>query len=149
MSRVGFNTVEDDTHDIWYEDSLDELIANYIFNKSEFDSYKELVDSENLEIKKRMKAQGLTEYSVNDNTVKYVVSKKEIWDDIKLIQAVKKHNISTAIKIREYVDTDELERVLYNMEEIPEDLISDIDACKIIKEIVSLRIGKERKNVRE
>ena len=131
--------------------SFDDLVSRYILNKQELDSYKKLVETDNTEIKNQMKARNITTYTVNDYIVKYITSQKESINENKLIEVLKQHNVQSVVKTKEYVDFDALESMLYNTENISDELISDIDSCRNITETVSLRINKkkEKKDVRE
>ena len=60
---------------------------------------------------------------------------------------MKKHYLVEVIKTREYVDMDALENYLYHADEDDpniQSLLSDIDKCRDVKEVVTLRISKER-----
>lgn len=130
---------------------LDDLMLRYILNKSEYDNYKNLVETDNAEIKKRMKSNNLTEWTVKDYIVKYITSQKQSINENKLIEVLKRYNCQSLIKTKEYVDFDALESLLYNADNLSSELVSEIDNCRNITEVVSLRVSKkkEKKNVRE
>ena len=124
---------------------LDELISMYAHSKREYESYKEIYEQENKAIKQQMQEQGLTKHSVDGYTVRYVVQSRESWNESDLLRVAKKHSLNSVIKTTEYVDTDELEKVLYNMDDISDELVSDIDKCRTVKEVVTLRLKEDKK----
>lgn len=136
------------------ERTLDDLIPSYALNKSELDSYKKICDTENALIKSQMANLNVDSYSVGGYTAKYIVSQRVSMDEDKLLTVMKKHHISDVIKTREYVDMDALENYLYHLDEDDENtkaVLNDIDLCRDVKEVISLKISGERKkrNVRE
>ena len=127
--------------------TLDDLIPSYAVNKLELDSYKKICDSENSQIKSQMLDLGITAYSAGGYTAKYITSERTSMNEDKLLAIIKKHNIPDVIKTREYVDMDELENYLYHLDEEDDDakkIFKDIDTCRDIKEVVTLRISTER-----
>lgn len=127
---------------------LDELIPMYAENKAELDSYKKLCDTENSQIKDKMLEIGQDTYSAGGYKAKRTVSERVSMNEDKLLTVMKKHNINEVIKTREYVDMDALENYLYHIDEDSsesEELLSDIDKCREIKEVVQLRVSKEKK----
>lgn len=127
---------------------LDELIPNYVQNKRELDSYKKICESENNAIKEKMLEIGQDNYSTGGYIAKCNVSERVSINEDKLLSVIKKYYIVEVIKTREYVDMDALENYLYHLdEEDPntQKLLSDIDKCRDIKEVVTLRVSKERK----
>lgn len=127
--------------------TLDELISRYAMNKRELDSYKKICDTENAQIKDQMYELGIDSYSTKDGyTAKYIVSEKASFNEDKLLAVVKKYGITDVVKTREYVDMDALENYLYHLDE--EDMtvkpvFEDIDSCRDVKQIVSLRVSKK------
>ena len=123
--------------------TLDELIDRYALNKSEFDSYKKLVDSDNAEIKRLMHMDNVTEYSTNNYTAKYIVSNRESIDEDKLLSVCKQFDIPDVVQTKEYVNMDAFENFMYNTD-VSEELLSAIDSCRISKEVVTLRISTNK-----
>lgn len=126
--------------------TLDELIPSYAENKSELDSYKKICESENNAIKEKMLEIGQDEYSAGGYKAKRSVSERVSIDEDKLLTVMKKHYLVEVIKTREYVDMDALENYLYHVDEDPaiQELLADIDKCREVKEVVQLRVSKER-----
>lgn len=123
--------------------TLDELVPRYAMNKRELDSYKKICDTENAEIKKQMYESGITTYKTGEYTAKYIVSEKTSFNEDKLLSVMKKHNINV-IRTREYVDMDLLENYLYHLDEEDEatkQLMDEIDLCRDVKQVVSLRVS--------
>lgn len=133
--------------DVDKERTLDELIPDYAQNKLELDSYKKICESENNAIKEKLVELGQDEYSTGGYKAKRTVVEKVSMNEDKLLATMKKHYIVEVIKTREYVDMDALENYLYHVdEEDPhtQDLLADIDKCREIKNVVQLRVSKER-----
>lgn len=128
--------------------SLDELIPIYYENKQEYKSYSEMVDRDNLLIKNLMEDAELNKYTVGNLTATLSTRQTESMDEQKLIDLLKKHNLTEGIiKTTEYVDMDALENVMY-AGKIPENVVVEMDKCKIVKETKVLKITrkKEKKN---
>lgn len=126
-------------------DHLDNLIGQYVLNKTQFDSLKKVVDGENGEIKRIMQELDITERQVGDHIVKRVVQTKESMNMEQLLALVKKSGLSVQtktkiIKTQEYVDMDALEDAIYNNQISPEVLL-DMDTCREIKNVVTLRVS--------
>lgn len=123
--------------------SLEELIPQYAMNKNELDSYTKICKEENEQIKAKLVELGENEYSAGGYTVKRVVAVKESMNEAKLLEVLRKHGITAAIKTREYVDMDALEAYLYNnMPSI--DLAMQIDSCRTTSETVQLRLSRTK-----
>ena len=141
--RVSINFNENE------ERTLDELIPTYAQNKLELESYKKICESENSAIKDKMQKLGQDEYSVDGYVAKRSVSERVSMNEDKLLAVMKKHYLVEVIKTREYVDMDALENYLYHLDEDDAEtkkLLEDIDKCRDIKVVVTLRISKERSN---
>lgn len=121
------------------EQTLEELIPSYYFNKQELDSYKELCDKENAEIKKLMA--DANEYTVECYKAKKTVSVRETLNEERLMAVIKKYNIEGVIMTKEYVDMDALESYLYKNEPSSE-LATELAKCKDSKEVVQLRVTR-------
>lgn len=138
--RMKINVEVDETR------TLDELIPAYAQNKNELDSYKKICESENSQIKEKMVEIGQDEYSAGGYKAKRIVSERVSMNEDKLLAVMKKHYLVQVIKTREYVDMDALENYLYHIdEEDNKELLAEIDKCREVKEVVQLRISKERK----
>ena len=129
------------------EEELDKLIASYILNKGEFDSLKKITERDNGRIKDMMLELNLTERQVGDKIVKRIVQERESLNEERLLELVKKwpqEIQSRIIKTREYADTDCLEDAIYSGS-IPSDYLIDMDTCREVKEVVTLRVSKVKK----
>jgi hypothetical protein len=139
MARISLADTEPSVH----AQSLDELIPQYAMNKNELDSYTKICKQENEQIKAALVELGEDEYSAGGYKVKRIVAVKESMNEAKLIEVLRKHNITAPIMTREYVDMDSLEAYLYNnMPSI--ELASDIDSCRTTSETVQLRLSKAK-----
>ncbi len=137
--QINFNQEEERT--------LDELIPTYAQNKLELESYKKICESENSAIKEKLLEIGQDEYSAGGYKAKRSVSERVSINEDKLLAVMKKHYLVEVIKTREYVDMDALENYLYHADENDlntQKLLEDIDKCRDVKEVVTLRVSKER-----
>lgn len=116
---------------------LDELIPIYAQNKQELDSYKKLCDKQNSEIKRIMEDNGYDAYSTEHYTAKLSVQHRQTMNEDKLLDVIKSIGRDDLIKTREYVDTDLLERAIYNGE-IQAEAFKE---CVTIKDIPTLKIS--------
>ena len=130
------------------EEELDKLIASYILNKGEFDSLKKITERDNGRIKDMMFELNLSERQVGDKIVKRIVQERESLNEERLLELIKAKcspEIQVRIiKTREYVDTDCLEDVIYSGV-LSSDFLIDMDTCREVKEVVTLRVSKVKK----
>ena len=127
---------------------LAELVSEYGQEKAKLDTIKKTCDELNAELKKTMSENDITEFSADGYKVKYIVSEKETMNELQLIELLtKKHKELTdnlgLVKTKPYVDFDAIEKEVYNGN-IPEDVLKDIGKCKEVKEVVSVRLSKEK-----
>ena len=122
---------------------LSELIPQFFEHKQELDKYKKICKGENTEIKREMERQKITECNVCGLTAKYIVKKRETFDEGKLIALLKSKGYENLIKTKEYVDMDELESVLYHSA-IDTETIMEMDKCKNVIETIELRVTKKK-----
>ena len=120
---------------------LAELISRYYEMKSEMDSYKSQVDSDNKAIKEIMGKEKLSKHTYGEYTANYKVIDKSYFDEPKLLERLKALGRTDAIKTKEYVDMACVENMLYNGELSPE----DIKDCKVTKYEERLTVKKEEK----
>lgn len=134
------------------EEELDKLIASYVLNKSEFDSLKKITERDNGRIKDMMLELNLSERQVGDRIVRRVVQERESLNEERLLELVKtkcpQEVQDRLIKTREYIDTDCLEDAIYTGTVSPEFLI-DMDTCREVKQVVTLRVSKVKKGKEE
>lgn len=124
--------------------TLDELIPMYAENKAELDKYDKMCKAQNADIKRQLEEMGEDEYTAGGYVVKRSVSERESINEERLLEMMKKHNVPGVIKTKEYVDMDALEAYLYNVV-MSTEMAADLDSCREIKEVVQLRISKEKK----
>ena len=122
-------------------ETLEELIPRYAFNKGELDSYTKICKDENEQIKAKLVELGEDEYSAGGYKVKRIVAVKEAMNEAKLLEVLRQNGIDVAIKTREYVDMDALEAYLYNNMPSAE-LARQIESCRTTTETVQLRLSK-------
>ena len=120
------------------EEQLIELIPKYAMNKNEMDSYKKLVDKDNLQIKDLMKQASLNEFIVSDLRAARTVAYRKDINEEAMIEKIKALGIKGIVKKREYIDTDALENAMYHGKVNPEKLADCIET----KEVVTLKITR-------
>lgn len=125
---------------------LEELIDKYGFNKNELDSYKAICDEDNKKIKDMMANANLKNYNTDKYKATYIVSDRTTIDEVRLIGIVHMNNLPDSlgiIKTREYIDEDALESAIYEGE-ISEEVMKQISECMIKKEVVSLKLTRQK-----
>ena len=127
---------------------LSELVSQYGKEKAKLDEAKKSCDALNNELKTTMQDNDITEYSADGYKVKYIVSERETMNEDKLIVLLTNSHKELCdnlglIKMRPYVDFDAIEKEIYNGN-IPEDVLKDIGKCKEVKEVVQIRLSKEK-----
>lgn len=139
MGRLNLSSIE--TEEVL---TLDELIPVYAENKADLDKIKKVCEAQNTEIKQKLEELGEDEYTAGGYVVKRTVSTRESMNEERLLEMMKKHKIPGVIKTKEYVDMDALESYLYSSI-LFDDVAADLDSCREVKEVVQLRISKEKK----
>lgn len=124
-------------------ESLEELIPRYAFNKGELDNFTKICKAENEQIKTKLIEIGESEYSAGGYTVKRIVATKESMNEAKLLEVLRQNGIDVAIKTKEYVDMDALEAYLYNNAPSA-DLARQLESCRTTTETVQLRLSKTK-----
>ena len=122
---------------------LNTIIPHYYELKHDYDNMKKAVESENADIKFEMERRGIKNYTAGGVTAKYIVAKKETFDEEKLIELFHSKGLDDFIKTKEYVDLDLVEDALYH-NNISVDTILEMEKCKIVKETVQLRVSKKK-----
>lgn len=125
-------------------EQLECLILAYAENKKELDSYKELCERENKEIKKIMLDNSLTSFEAGDYTAKIATQNRTTLDEEKLLYVMKQGGYNNVIKTKEYVDMDALESALYH-NDIDKQTMEQMDKCQNIKEVITLTVKKRGK----
>ena len=123
------------------KENLDGMINSYAQNKESLDNYKKVCDEENNWIKEMFSKADIDEYTtISGLTAKVTISKKENFIDNLLITKLKELGALSAIKTVEVVDYDELENLIYNNKLDA----SQLNDCKTVKEIATIRINKKK-----
>lgn len=120
--------------------TIEEYAAHYIRLKNEADSINKELEAVNKRMKELMKEKDQTEAYCQFGVVKYVVQHRSNFDEAKAITILKKSS-SLCIKTKEYIDSDILEKELYNEKLAPE-IVKQLDTCKKTKDVVTLTISK-------
>lgn len=125
---------------------LDKLIPQYALNKSELEGYKKICDKENAEIKAIMKSFVVSKYETEDYKATYSIVKKETMNEEKLLEILIPAVPSNLgiIKTKQYIDYDALENAIYKGL-ISDETILEMDKAKEVKETVTLRVTKKKK----
>lgn len=124
---------------------LSSTINSYVIHKQQLEELKKLCEFENAQIKEYMKENNLESYSDdNGHIVKYSVQERTSMNEAKLLKVMKDNGVDYVIKTQEYVDSDLLEKALYN-NELSEDVQRQIAECNEIKYVPTLRVTKEKK----
>lgn len=122
---------------------LDELIPRYASNKAELDSYKKICEQENAQIKAIMKDFAVQRKEAGSYVATYSVSRRESFDEDKLLQIAHHYGIPEIVKTREYIDFDALEKAIYDGK-ISTDVLLEMDKAKEVKEVVTLKVTKKK-----
>ena len=111
--------------------------------KAKADAAKKEAERLNDSIKEIMESEGITSHSYNGIKVTKVIQERQSLNEDKLIAYAHNTGVESIIKTKEYTDTDILEKKIYN-EELSQDFLNVLEECISIKEVVTLRISKER-----
>lgn len=125
--------------------NLEQLIDAYALNKNELDSYKKICDAENAEIKALMTELELDKASTEDYTATLSIQHRETMDEDKLLEVLRDAGYADiVIRTKEYVDMDLLEAAIYH-DRIDKDTLLEMQRCKEVKEVQTLKISKRKK----
>ena len=144
-----------ESKDVVSTHTLDELIPAYAENKAMLEDYKKLCSVENEEIKALMTEDT---YETGGYKATKSVSSRDSLNEDRVLATVddelrKYFNKNNIIKTKEYIDVDNLESLIYALnnkhddesKRIKDNLISLLDKCTDRKEVVTLRISKVKK----
>ena len=145
MSRIALGDVAPVKNTPTDPVALDVLIPNYARQKEDFDALKKEVDRNNALIKDTMLNMGLDKYEACGWVAKRTESSRETMNAEKLLEVMKKHGLTGCIQTVEVVDMTALEKYLYDNGATPE-LADDIDKCRNITPVVTLRVSKAKAN---
>ena len=129
-------------------EKLDRLIPQYAANKSELDSYKKICDRENIQIKRLMQEEGVTERTAGGFVAKCTVSQRETMNESMLLDILHQFGIEVVIKKKEYVDFDMLEKLIYEGSISPE-ILEQFNKARETKQVVTLRVTKESESTKD
>lgn len=126
------------------EKNLKNLINDYADKNKLFNSVKKEVDRLKTDIKTSMSEMKLTDFATGDYIATVSTVTKESFDEELLVNFVKGLGIRGAVKKKEYVDMDVLEKAIYNGRISPEQLI-EMERCKNSTSYQTLKIKKNKK----
>lgn len=126
------------------EKNLKNLINDYADKNKLFNSVKKEVDHLKTDIKTTMSEMKLTDFDTGDYVATVSTVTKESFDDELLVAFVKGLGIRGAVKKKEYVDMDVLEKAIYNGKISQEQLI-EMERCKNSTSYQTLKIKKNKK----
>ena len=87
-----------------------------------------------------MAEEKLNNFDAGSHSAKITVQNRQIMNEDKLLETIKKLDRPDLIKTKEYVDMDLLEKALYNNEIDAKEL----DSCVTTKEIITLKVSMNK-----
>ena len=123
--------------------SLADIIPVYGQHKEAFDAQKKQCDEENKQIKKLMEEADVTDYSVGGYTAKYSTQERCTMNEDKLLEVIKRNKLTDLIRTKEYVDSDLLEKAIYNGQ-LSKEVQLEIASCNEIKLVPVLKVTKDK-----
>ena len=121
--------------------NLETLIPQYAEHKSDLDALDKVCKAENAEIKKII-GEGTKEVAGYKATVS--ISQRESVDEELMLAKLAQYDIAYdlhIIKTKEYIDTDALEKAIYQ-KQLTQEILSDIDSCRKSTTVTTLRVTK-------
>ena len=149
MPRKNVNEMElQEASDEQKLQDLERVVTEYAKGKDELDSLKKVCDEQNKAIKSLMSTliepdNGKRIYEIGDIVCTVNQTKKESFNEDKLLDVLRLCPVEGLIKTREYVDMDVLEDAIYK-QEIGQDLLMEIDSCREVKETQVLTIKRKK-----
>ena len=122
------------------DEELSKLIDEYGTKKAEFEAVKGHTDV----IKAGIEATGDNTFETDLFKATRYVTTTPIVDENAWLRVLKEHGYTAPIKTKEYVDTDELERLVYSGE-IPKDILLELNKYKTDKVSVGLKLTRKKK----
>lgn len=126
------------------KETLKSTINHYANQNKLFNSIKKECDDLKSNIKTAMSEMKLTDFNTGDYIATISTVTKESFDEELLVNFVKSLGIRRAVKKKEYVDMDVLEKAIYNGRVSQEQLI-EMEKCKNSTSYQTLRITKNKK----
>ena len=124
---------------------LNVLVEAYAVNKNELDSYKQLCDEENKQIKAIMAEQSLDKFESDNYVAKITIQNRKSLNEEAAIEVLKNANVEGVIKTKEYIDFDALENAIYH-ERIDNDTLGLLGACETVNKVTTLKLTKRKKD---
>ncbi len=126
------------------KETLKSTINHYADRNKLFNSIKKECDGLKSDIKTDMAEMKLSDFDTGNYVATVSTVTKESFDEELLVNFVKSLGIRGAIKKKEYVDMDVLEKAIYNGRVSQEQLI-EMERCKNSTSYQTLRITKNKK----
>lgn len=126
------------------KETLKSTINHYADRNKLFNSIKKECDGLKSDIKTAMSEMKLADFDTGDYVATVSTVTKESFDEELLVNFVKSLGIRGAVKKKEYVDMDILEKAIYNGRVSQEQLI-EMEKCKNSTSYQTLRITKNKK----
>ena len=122
--------------------TLDKLVPLYGQHNTEFNALKKMVADLNAKLKECIKKnkKSNTDIEIDGWKCSLTVTEEKVMNEDRLLEFAKKHNLDI-IKTKEYVDADELERLIY-AGKLSKKLIVEMDKCNDVKTKETLRCTK-------
>lgn len=131
------------------KEMLEGLVPEYVTHKKEFDTLKKTVDNENGQIKNIMAEAKLDTFTVEGKGgVSYTESCRKSMDEVKLLEYLQDKKYHKAfcdagvIVTKEVIDSDSLEKLLYNMDSQSkpvQEALKNLDKFITVKKVPTLR----------
>ena len=121
------------------DQELSKLIDEYATRKAEFEAVKGYSDK----IKEGINATGNGTFETELFKATRYTTTSETVDEAAWLRILKEHGFTTPIKTKEYIDTDELERLVYDGQ-IPKDVLLELNEYKTEKVSVGLKITRKK-----
>lgn len=120
-------------------EELSKLIDEYGTKKAEFEALKKNTDS----IKAGIEATGNNTFETElFKATRYITVSADV-DENAWLRVLKEHGYTAPIKTKEYIDTDELEKLIYDGQ-IPSDVLLELDKYKTVKQSVGLKLTRKK-----
>lgn len=120
------------------------LIDAFAAVKAKYDLLKKDVDERGKEIKQIMQDADIDSFDTGSHTAKFTLQRRETMDESKVITILQKRGFDGKIvKLKPYVDMDELESAIYH-DELPKEVQDELSACVTVKEIPTLKVTKNK-----
>ena len=119
---------------------LETMVEMYGRNKATLDELKKVCDRDNKKIKEMMVEGNHSDFKSEHYTAKYYESERTSFDSEKALAILKRAGINQCVKTIEVLDEDAFESMLYNCE-IPLDILPDLNSCREVKKIPTLKIS--------